>query len=95
MPNNIVPGVNFLTASASATWADVGFNTSNVIEVYTTNNGNPQSWRPNKTINTLNTGGIVAGQGYQVNATTAMDKTAFFGAGGDDPAVFSSIFKTP
>lgn len=70
-----------MTASTSATWGEVGLITANTVEVYASNNGNPVSWRPNKTINTLKDTGIVAGKGYQINAKLAMDKNEFFTKG--------------
>lgn len=78
MANNVKSGLNFIVGKINATWADIGLATVNTLEIYTTINGTPVSWRPDKLINTLTTGGIVLGQGYLLNSKADRDLTAFF-----------------
>lgn len=85
-----------MTATQTATWAAVDFNTGNTLEIYSTVNGSPVSWRPNKLLNTLTGSGIVAGTGYMVNSKTARDLSQYFGsAAGPDSAVLLSSIITP
>lgn len=91
MANNIDAGLNFVTATQDATWAAVGFNTGNTLEIYATVGGAPVSWRPNKLLNTLTGPGIVEGKGYMINSKTSRDLTAFFGAANGGAVLLSSI----
>lgn len=95
MANNIDAGLNFVTAKVTNTWFNVGITTANTVEVYTTVEGNPVSYRPNKTINTLTATGVVEGQGYQLTSKIDRDMTNVFGpVGAFEPAVFNSMFNT-
>lgn len=77
--DNIQPGLNFIVATTSKTWAEIPLTVDDTFEIYKTTSGNPVSWRPGRTINTLADPGIVSGTGYMLNSKIARDLTAYFG----------------
>lgn len=79
MANNISPGLNFLVAAASLPWNEIPLTLDDTFEIYKTSNGNPVSWRPGRTINTLSDPGIISGTGYMLNSKVGRDLVGIFG----------------
>ncbi len=75
MANNVFVGPNSVVAKQTATFADMGFNDTNVSIIYEIGNS-LKSWVPGRSINGIT--GTTPNKGYYIVSLVDADLTAFF-----------------